>query len=87
MTAFPAPEFGTPASRLMYDLSNSLKMPGHRLHPFIRFREDLFLDRIDLQLLVAELESRHGYFLTEEQAGRIETIGDLQALFLRQKAA
>jgi len=86
MTAFPAPEIGSPSARLIYDLSNALKVPSHRLHPFIRFREDLFLDKIDVQLLLAKLEARHGHFLTEEEAGRVETVGDLQRLFLRQAA-
>ena len=86
MTAFLSPEMGTPASRFLYDLSLVLKVPIRRLQPFIRFQEDLFLDRIDLQLLLAKLEAQHGRFLTEEEVRQIETIGDLQQLFLRQAA-
>lgn len=86
MTAYPQAEPGTPNFRLLNDLSYTLKRPGHRLHPFLRLREDLFLDTYDLKLLVAHLESRHGRFLTEEEAEKIETIGDIQNLFLRQAA-
>ncbi|MEM9836416.1 MAG: hypothetical protein AAF828_07935 [Bacteroidota bacterium] len=86
MTAFQASDYGSPAAQLINDLSYRLKRPSHRIQPFLRFREDLFLDIIDLKLLVADLEHRHGHFLTEEEAGRIETVGDLQQLFLRQMA-
>lgn len=83
MTAFPAPSDVNPASsRLMKDLSRALKISGHRLRPFIRFQEDLFLDRFDLDMLVAQLESRHARYLTEEEANSIETVGDLQRVFL-----
>ncbi len=81
MTAFPSADRKKQTSLLLNTLSYSLKRPGHRLQPFIRLKEDLFLDTIDLKLLVAELESRHGHFLTEEEANHIETIGDLQRLF------
>ncbi len=81
MTAFPTIETPNKGNQLLHNLAHSLKRPGHRLQPFIRLKEDLFLDQIDLQLLVAELESRHGHFLTEEEASHIETIGDLQRLF------
>ena len=86
MTAFPAPEFGTPAASLINLLSNYLKISSHRLQPFIRLQEDLFLDRFDLDMLVADLENRHSRFLTEEEATGIETVADLQRLFLPQAA-
>lgn len=81
MTAFPTIEQPSKGNQLLHNLSYSLKRPKHRLQSFIRLKEDLFLDQIDLQLLVAELEHRHSHFLTEEEANRIETIGDLQRLF------
>lgn len=86
MTAFPSSDYATPASRLINDLSQHLKRPSHRIHSFLRFQEDLFLDLIDVQLLVADLENTHRRFLTEEEANRLETIGDLQRAFSPQAA-
>lgn len=86
MTAFPHPELGTAGARFLHDISQSLKVSGHKLQPFIRFQEDLFLDRLDVELLLAGLERRHARFLTHEEANSIETIGDLQRAFLPQAA-
>jgi len=70
-------------ANLMQNLSNELRVPGHRLHPFVRLQDDLFLDRLDVNLLVASLENKLQYYLTEEEAAQIETVGDLQNYFLR----
>ena len=68
---------------LMQNLSSELRLPNHRLHTFTRLREDLFLDSMDVDLLVAGLERKLEYYLTEEEASQIETVGDLQHYFLR----
>ena len=68
---------------LMQNLSSELRLPNHRLHTFTRLREDLFLDTMDVELLVAGLERKLEYYLTEEEASQIETVGDLQHFFLR----
>ena len=73
----------TRSASLMQNLSNELHLPGERLHGFTRLREDLFLDTMDIELLVAGLERRLEYYLTEEEASQIETVGDLQHFFLR----
>jgi acyl carrier protein len=83
MTASLSPAVEARATVLMQSLSSELRLPGHRLHGFTRLREDLFLDRMDIDLLVASLESRMSYYLTEEEAAQIETVGDLQHFFLR----
>ena len=41
-----------------------------------RFKEDLDADSLDLYELVMELEDRYGVAISEEQATRIETVGD-----------
>lgn len=41
-----------------------------------RFREDLDADSLDLYELVMELEDNYGVTVSEEQATRIETVGD-----------
>lgn len=68
---------------LMHNLSAELRVPGHRLHPFLRLQDDFFLERMDVDLLIASLESRLEYYLTEEEAAQVETVGDLQNYFLR----
>ena len=82
MTTTPLAAAARSAS-LMHTLSTELHLPGERLHSFTRLREDLFLDTMDIDLLVAGLERRLEYYLTEEEASQIETVGDLQHFFLR----
>lgn len=75
-----------PATRnaqLMHTLSDELRVPNHRLHSFIRLQDDLFLDPMDVDLLIASLESKLEYYLTEEEMAQIETVGDIQHFFLR----
>ena len=83
MTHAMTPALALRNATLLSNLSSELRLPGHRLHPFTRLREDLFLDTMDVELLVASLESRLEYYLTEEEASQIETVGDLQHFFLR----
>ena len=72
--------------RLLYNLSYTLGVPSNRLYSYTRLLEDLLLDQLDRQLLIAGLESRFNRFLTEEEAALIQTIGDLQQHFGRQAA-
>ncbi len=83
MTHTMTPAIEARNALLMQNLSSELRLPGHRLHDFTRLREDLFLDTMDIELLVAGLESRLEYYLTVEEASQIETVGDLQHFFLR----
>jgi acyl carrier protein len=41
-----------------------------------RFRDDLDADSLDLYELVMELEDSYGIKMPEEEAARIETVGD-----------
>ena len=41
-----------------------------------RFKEDLDADSLDLYELVMELEDSYGISVSEEEAARIETVGD-----------
>jgi acyl carrier protein len=41
-----------------------------------RFKQDLDADSLDLYELVMELEDHYGVSVSEEQAARIETVGD-----------
>ncbi|MEM9929855.1 MAG: hypothetical protein AAF840_08560 [Bacteroidota bacterium] len=49
----------------------------------MRLQDDFFLDPMDVSLLIASLESKLEYYLTEEEASQVETVGDLQTFFLR----
>ena len=57
-------------------LSTELEVERARIQPETRFREDLDADSLDLYELVMELEDRYGIRVSEEEAARIETVGD-----------
>ena len=57
-------------------LSGELEIEPARIQPETRFREDLDADSLDLYELVMELEDRYGIRVSEEEAARIETVGD-----------
>jgi acyl carrier protein len=57
-------------------LSTELEVETERIQPETRFREDLDADSLDLYELVMELEDRYGIRVSEEEAARIETVGD-----------
>ena len=57
-------------------LSEELEVDPGRIEEGTRFREDLEADSLDLYELVMELEDRYGVSVSEEQAARIETVGD-----------
>jgi acyl carrier protein len=56
-------------------LSEELGIDASRIEEGSRFKEDLEADSLDLVELVVELEDRYGIRITDEQAERIETIG------------
>jgi acyl carrier protein len=57
-------------------LSEELEVDASRISEQTRFKEDLDADSLDLYELVMELEDRYGVSVSEEQAARIETVGD-----------
>ena len=52
-----------------------------------RFKQDLDADSLDLYELVMELEDHYGISVSEEQAARIETVGDAVAFVLEHAPA
>jgi acyl carrier protein len=56
-------------------LSEELGIDASRIDEASRFKEDLEADSLDLVELVVELEDRYGIRITDEQAERIETVG------------
>ena len=57
-------------------LAEELEVDPGKIEESTRFREDLEADSLDLYELVMELEDRYGVTVSEEQASRIETVGD-----------
>jgi acyl carrier protein len=57
-------------------LSSELEVSADRISESTRFRDDLDADSLDLYELVMELEDTYGIKVSEEEAARIETVGD-----------
>jgi acyl carrier protein len=56
-------------------LSTELEVPLGEIVESTRLREDLDADSLDLYELVMELEDTYGIRVSEEEAARIETVG------------
>jgi acyl carrier protein len=56
-------------------LSTELEVPRDRIQDSTRFRDDLDADSLDLYELVMELEDTYGLTVSDEEAARIETVG------------
>ena len=57
-------------------LSEELEVDAAKIGEGTNFKEDLDADSLDLYELVMELEDTYGISVSEEQAARIETVGD-----------
>ena len=53
-----------------------LEVEPEKIKPETRFREDLDADSLDLYELLMELEDRYSIRVSEEEAAKIETVGD-----------
>jgi acyl carrier protein len=56
-------------------LAAELEVNADEITESTRFREDLDADSLDLYELVMELEDSYGIKISEEDAARIETVG------------
>jgi acyl carrier protein len=63
-------------------LAEELEVDAAKIGEGTRFKEDLDADSLDLYELVMELEDRYGISVPEEQAARIETVGDAVSFVL-----
>ena len=57
-------------------LAAELEVSAESIGDGTRFRDDLDADSLDLYELVMELEDTYGISVSEEEASRIETVGD-----------
>ena len=67
-------------------ISWSLHIPKSRINPNTDFADDLHLDQIDRDLLIADLENRLGIYLSPEEVASIQTVRDASR-YLQKKAA
>jgi acyl carrier protein len=68
-------------------LAEELEVDPARIGEQTRFKEDLDADSLDLYELVMELEDRYGISVSEEQAARIETVGEAVEFVLEHAPA
>ena len=57
-------------------LAAELEVDEGEIEASTRFRDDLDADSLDLYELVMELEDTYGIKVSEEDAAKIETVGD-----------
>jgi acyl carrier protein len=68
-------------------LAEELEIDASRIAETTRFKEDLGADSLDLYELVMELEDRYGVKISEEEATRIQTVGDAVSFVLERAPA
>ncbi|HEX3172718.1 MAG TPA: acyl carrier protein [Solirubrobacterales bacterium] len=68
-------------------LAEELEVDPGRIAEETRFKNDLDADSLDLYELVMELEDRYGIAVSEQQASRIETVGDAVSFVLEHAPA
>jgi acyl carrier protein len=68
-------------------LAAELEVDPDGISDSTHFRDDLDADSLDLYELVMELEDSYGISVSEEQAARIETVGDAVDFVLGRQPA
>ncbi len=68
-------------------LAEELEVDPGKIAEGTRFKQDLDADSLDLYELVMELEDNYAISVSEEQAARIETVGDAVAFVLEHAPA
>jgi acyl carrier protein len=68
-------------------LAEELEIDDSGIAETTRFKEDLDADSLDLYELVMELEDRYGVKISEEEATRIQTVGDAVSFVLERAPA
>lgn len=68
-------------------LAEELEVDSAKIVEGTRFKQDLAADSLDLYELVMELEDRYGISVSEEQAARIETVGDAVSFVMEHAPA
>ncbi len=63
-------------------LAEELEVDAAKIGEGTRFKDDLDADSLDLYELVMELEDTYGISVSEEQAAKIQSVGDAVAFVL-----
>lgn len=62
--------------RVIEAVAWELNIPATGINPYTDLIEDLYLDKIDRELLIAKLERDFNVVFSKEEVARIETIRD-----------
>jgi acyl carrier protein len=65
-------------------LADELEIDPARITEATHFKQDLDADSLDLYTLVQELEDTYGVKMSDEQAARIQTVGQAVDFVLQQ---
>jgi acyl carrier protein len=68
-------------------LAEELEVDAASIGEGTHFKADLDADSLDLYELVMELEDRYGISVSEQEAARIETVGDAVSFVLERSPA
>jgi acyl carrier protein len=68
-------------------LAEELEVDAEKIGESTHFKDDLDADSLDLYELVMELEDRYGISVSEQEAARIETVGDAVSFVLDRAPA
>lgn len=68
-------------------LAEELEVEAASIGEGTRFKDDLDADSLDLYELVMELEDRYGISVSEQDAARIETVGDVVSFVVERAPA
>jgi acyl carrier protein len=68
-------------------LAEELEVDAASIGEGTRLKDDLDADSLDLYELVMELEDRYGITVSEQEAARIETVGDAVSFVLERAPA
>jgi acyl carrier protein len=68
-------------------LAEELEVDPGKIGEATRFKQDLDADSLDLYELVMELEDRYGISVSEQEAARIETVGDAVSFVVEHSPA
>ncbi len=66
----------TTQDRVIHLISGICRIPHSSIHPFTSLKDDLYLDTVDMLLLIAAIENDFNVYLTEEEANSIVTVRD-----------
>ena len=76
----------TTQDKLINLISWKLNVPSSTIFPYTHLEDDLNLDAFDLMLLIAELESGFGIYLSPEEVETIKTVQDVSFYFQKYAA-